>query len=212
MAPTPGGTWSRFQDLVFSDLQRYRPGEASWLKVAVRCLTLPGLIGSVIMRAQQVCWDSGRIKAAQVLRTVGVVVLSADFVPGGNIGRGLLLAHPAGVTFGTPGLTIGDDVSFAAGVTCAARFPDENMGGQELATIGDGAVIGAHAVLVGPVKIGRNALVGANAVVLSDVPDDAVVMGNPARRVGTREEGSYGTRSGPSLQDAAGPDGDERSA
>ena len=48
-------------------------------------------------------------------------------------------------------------------------------------------MIGAHAVLVGPVRIGRNAMVGSNSVVLSDVPDNAVVIGNPARRVGTRE-------------------------
>ncbi|HEY4376930.1 MAG TPA: serine acetyltransferase, partial [Acidimicrobiales bacterium] len=58
---------------------------------------------------------------------------------------------------------------------------------QEFATICDDAVLGAHAVLVGGVRIGRNAMVGANSVVLSDVADDAVVLGNPARQVGTRE-------------------------
>ena len=62
------------------------------------------------------------------------------------------------------------------------------MGHQEFATIGDGAVIGAHAVLVGPVKIGRNAMVGSNSVVLTDVPDNAVVFGIPARRVGNRDD------------------------
>jgi len=36
------------------------------------------------------------------------------------------------------------------------------------------------------VRIGRRAVVGANSVVLSDVPDYAVVIGVPARRVGTR--------------------------
>jgi serine O-acetyltransferase len=44
-------------------------------------------------------------------------------------------------------------------------------------------------VLVGGVRIGTNAVVGANAVVLSDVPDDAVVFGSPARRVGTHGSG-----------------------
>jgi serine O-acetyltransferase len=151
------------------------------------------MLASVLLRAQQCLWDSGRKQPAMMLRTVGVIVLGVDFVPGAKIGRGLLLGHPNGVTIGNEGLTIGDDVSFAGGVTCAARHPDERLGSQEFATIGDGAIIGAHAVLVGPVKIGRNALVGANSVVLSDVPDDAVVIGNPARRVGTREEGTFGT-------------------
>lgn len=188
MAARPEGTWKRFRDLVFSDLQRYRPGEASWLKVAVRSVTLPGMIASVIVRAQQCLWDSGRQRSAMALRTVGLVVMGMDVVAGAKIGPGLLLAHPLGVTIGTEGLTIGANVSFAGGVTCAARYPDPDLAYQEFATIEDGAVIGAHAVLVGPVRIGRNAMVGSNSVVLSDVPDNAVVFGIPARRVGNRDD------------------------
>ncbi|GIJ44578.1 acetylglucosamine-1-phosphate uridylyltransferase [Virgisporangium aliadipatigenens] len=49
--------------------------------------------------------------------------------------------------------------------------------------IGDGASIGARAVCVAPVRIGRWALVAAGAVVTTDVPDFALVVGVPARRV-----------------------------
>jgi sugar O-acyltransferase (sialic acid O-acetyltransferase NeuD family) len=73
--------------------------------------------------------------------------------------------------------------------------------------IGDGATIGPGATLaglvqVGPcadvytgavvlprVRIGANAVVGAGAVVLKDVPDDAVVVGNPARIIKQRNPG-----------------------
>lgn len=51
-------------------------------------------------------------------------------------------------------------------------------------TIGDGASIGARAVCVAPVSIGRWALVAAGAVVTRDVPDHALVAGVPARQVG----------------------------
>ena len=51
-------------------------------------------------------------------------------------------------------------------------------------TIGDGAAIGARAVCVAPVTVGRWALVGSGAVVTTDVPDFALVVGVPARRVG----------------------------
>ena len=51
-------------------------------------------------------------------------------------------------------------------------------------TIGDGASIGARAVCVAPVTIGRWALVAAGAVVTKDVPDFALVVGVPARRIG----------------------------
>lgn len=48
----------------------------------------------------------------------------------------------------------------------------------------DGASIGARAVCVAPVRIGKWALVGAGSVVTNDVPDFALVVGNPARQVG----------------------------
>lgn len=51
-------------------------------------------------------------------------------------------------------------------------------------TVRYGASIGARAVCVAPVVIGRWALVGAGAVVVDDVLDYALVAGNPARRIG----------------------------
>jgi UDP-2-acetamido-3-amino-2,3-dideoxy-glucuronate N-acetyltransferase len=51
-------------------------------------------------------------------------------------------------------------------------------------TIGEGASIGARAVCVAPVRIGAWATVAAGAVVIRDVPDHALVVGVPARRVG----------------------------
>jgi serine O-acetyltransferase len=180
------GAQLSFRELVFSDLARYRAdANPSWLKVLVRCITVPGMIASLIIRAQQCLFRAGKVRPASMLRTVGIVLLGADFGPGMEIGTGLMIAHPVGVNIGY-GLKIGDNVSFAAGVTAAARYYDaDDETAQEFATICDGATIGAHAVLVGGVRIGTNAVVGANSVVLSDVPDDAVVFGNPARRVGT---------------------------
>jgi UDP-2-acetamido-3-amino-2,3-dideoxy-glucuronate N-acetyltransferase len=51
-------------------------------------------------------------------------------------------------------------------------------------TIEDGASIGARAVCVAPVNIGKWATIAAGAVVTKDVPDFALMMGVPARRVG----------------------------
>lgn len=50
--------------------------------------------------------------------------------------------------------------------------------------VGEGASIGARAVCVAPVRVGRWALVAAGAVVTRDVPDFGLVVGVPARRVG----------------------------
>jgi UDP-2-acetamido-3-amino-2,3-dideoxy-glucuronate N-acetyltransferase len=51
-------------------------------------------------------------------------------------------------------------------------------------TIREGASIGASATCVAPITIGRWSLVGAGSVVIADVPDFALVVGSPARRVG----------------------------
>lgn len=48
-------------------------------------------------------------------------------------------------------------------------------------TIGDAAWIGANAIILPGVRIGRNAIVGAGALVLDDVPDNTVVTGKPAK-------------------------------
>lgn len=186
MSTPESATSPGFRELVFSDLARYRAdANPSWVKVLARCLTLPGMIASLIVRGQQCLHRAGHVRSAAMLRTVGTVLVSADFGPGMQIGTGFMLVHPIGVNIGY-GVRIGDNVTFAGGVTAAARYYDDS-GPQEFATICDGATIGAHAVLVGGVRIGRDAVVGANSVVLSDVPDGAVVLGNPARRVGTRE-------------------------
>jgi UDP-2-acetamido-3-amino-2,3-dideoxy-glucuronate N-acetyltransferase len=51
-------------------------------------------------------------------------------------------------------------------------------------TVLEGASIGARAVCVAPITIGRWSMVGAGAVVIDDVPDFAIVVGVPARKIG----------------------------
>lgn len=51
-----------------------------------------------------------------------------------------------------------------------------------------GATIGANATIVCGISIGRYAFVGAGAVVTKDIPDYALVVGNPARRTGWMSE------------------------
>jgi acetyltransferase-like isoleucine patch superfamily enzyme len=65
--------------------------------------------------------------------------------------------------------------------------------------IREGASIGASSTCVAPVTIGRWALVGAGSVVIKDVPDFALVVGSPARRVGW-----VGTAGHPLTKDSEG--------
>jgi UDP-2-acetamido-3-amino-2,3-dideoxy-glucuronate N-acetyltransferase len=67
--------------------------------------------------------------------------------------------------------------------------------------IADGASIGARAVCVAPLTIGRWSMVAAGAVVTKDVPDFALVVGVPARQVG------WVGRAGVRLTERAGENG-----
>lgn len=101
------------------------------------------------------------------------------------IGEGCILR-------GQGGITIGDDVYLAPLVQILAvnhvyHDPTRPISHQGITVqgiaIADGAWIGGGAIILDGVRIGRNAVVGAGAVVTKDVPDYAIVVGNPARVV-----------------------------
>ena len=55
-------------------------------------------------------------------------------------------------------------------------------------TLSDCVVVGSGAQILGPVMVGANAKIGSNAVVTKDVPENAVMIGIPAKNVGTATE------------------------
>jgi acetyltransferase-like isoleucine patch superfamily enzyme len=81
------------------------------------------------------------------------------------------------------GVTIDDNVFIGPGVTFTNdRYPKASGEWKLLPTrIKNGASIGAGAVILPGITIGKNAIVGAGAIVTENVPDKAVVAGNPAR-------------------------------
>ncbi|MSR07495.1 MAG: acyltransferase [Gemmatimonadetes bacterium] len=87
-------------------------------------------------------------------------------------------------------LTIGDRVSIAPRVTIVTSSHPNNSHIRAFAPVRQGPIviesdawIGAGAVILPGVRIGRGAIVGANAVVTSDVPPLHVVAGQPAKTV-----------------------------
>lgn len=54
--------------------------------------------------------------------------------------------------------------------------------------IGDNVFIGANATILPNVKIGSNVIIGAGSIVTKDIPDNSLVVGNPARVVGTYDD------------------------
>lgn len=95
---------------------------------------------------------------------------------------------PFTVLDGSGGLTVGDDVTFSAGVQVythdSLRSTLEGAAIERAPVrIGNNVYIGPNAVIARGVTLGDRAVVGANSLVLSDVPAGAKVAGNPARRL-----------------------------
>jgi serine O-acetyltransferase len=96
-----------------------------------------------------------------------------------SIGPGLYLGHFGGVVV-SPLAVIGKNVNIAQGVTIGQTNRGLKVGAP---IIGDRVWIGAHALVVGGIHIGNEALIGPGAYVNFDVPDRAVVIGNPGKIV-----------------------------
>lgn len=97
-----------------------------------------------------------------------------------QVGRQVVIEHQGGIVIHGAS-TIGDRCIIRQNCTLGIRSLDELDAAPVLE---EGVNVGAGAVLLGRIRIGRNATIGANAVVLSDVPPGATAVGVPARVLG----------------------------
>jgi UDP-2-acetamido-3-amino-2,3-dideoxy-glucuronate N-acetyltransferase len=108
---------------------------------------------------------------------------------GVKIGNGVKIENNVSIF---TGVTLEDDVFcgpsavFTNVKTPRSAFPRNDAKRRSKTRVKRGATIGANATIVCGAKIGRYAFVGAGAVVTEDVAGFALVVGNPARRVGWR--------------------------
>ena len=111
--------------------------------------------------------------------------------PAAKIGKNLFIDHGMGVVIGETS-DIGDNVTIYHNATLGGISPSINSNEQRRVkrhpTLKDNVVVGSGAQVLGPIEVGKNAKIGSNAVVTKDVPENAVMIGIPARNVGTTTE------------------------
>lgn len=89
-----------------------------------------------------------------------------------KVGSGLRFAHPYSTILNAE--SIGDNFSC---IHCTTIGKKDGRRPR----IGNNVTVGCHVAIIGDITIGNNVTIGAGSVVVKDVPDNAVVVGNPAR-------------------------------
>jgi serine O-acetyltransferase len=113
----------------------------------------------------------------RLLSQIARLLTGIEIHPGADIGPGLFIDHGMGVVIGETAV-VGRGVTLFHGVTLGGV---DARPGRRHPWVGDGAVIGAGAKVLGALYVGEGALIGAQSVVLADVPPGATAVGVPAK-------------------------------
>ena len=128
---------------------------------------------------------------ARIISQFSRFMTGIEIHPKAKIGKNLFIDHGMGVVIGETS-DIGDNVTIYHMATLGGISPSINSDKQREIkrhpTLQDNVVIGSGAQVLGPITIGKNAKIGANAVVTKDVPENGVMVGIPAKNVGTATE------------------------
>lgn len=137
----------------------------------------PGLHAIWAQRISHWLWSKGFKLEARLLSHVFRFLTGIEIHPAAKIGRRFFIDHGIGVVIGETA-EIGDDVLIYQGVVLGGVSRQKS---KRHPTIGNRVVIGAGAVLLGPIKVGDGARIGAGSVVINDVPENSTVVGVPGR-------------------------------
>ena len=142
-------------------------------------LLYPGIWALAFHRVAHILYRSRLYFLARFVNHLSRMLTAIDIHPGARIGRNFFVDH--GFTVIGETAEIGDDVTIYQCVTLGGTDPANGIAGKRHPTIGDGAIIGSGAQILGPITVGARARIGANAVVTRDVMEAAIMVGIPAR-------------------------------
>ena len=142
-------------------------------------LTYPGVKALAAHRVSHFLWNHGFKLLARMHSQFWRFWTQIEIHPGATIASGVFIDHGAGLVIGETAI-VEKGAMLYHGVTLGGTGKDV---GKRHPTVREGALVSAHAQVIGPIEIGAKAKVGAGAVVVSDVPSDVTVVGIPAKIV-----------------------------
>ncbi|MBN1894583.1 serine O-acetyltransferase [bacterium] len=153
------------------------PAARSWLEVL---FCYPGLHALWMHRIAHGLWNHKLRFLARALSQWNRFCTNIEIHPGAQIGSRFFIDHGSGVVIGET-TVVGDNVLLYQGVVLGGTSLTK---GKRHPTIGKDVVVGAGAILLGPITVGDGAKIGAGSVVIHDVPPEKTVVGVPARVAG----------------------------
>jgi serine O-acetyltransferase len=173
-----------------SDLKRNYQVEVSESVTPTRLKLLgrlfsPRLAPVLLIRLSQAAYRSQIRPVAKLFAMLNYICFGIEVGLKGEIGPGLYLPHTVGTVLGA--FRIGANAMIFQGVTLGASQLDISFTPALRPTLEDNVTVGAGAKVLGAITIGQGATVGANAVVVSNVLPATVVGGIPARPLDNRE-------------------------
>ena len=151
-------------------------------------LTYPGVKAVFLHRIANFFCTAKFDLIARIISQFSRFITGIEIHPKAKIGKNLFIDHGMGVVIGETS-EIKDNVTIYHMVTLGGISPsidsDEQRNTKRHPTLENNVVVGSGAQILGPVVVGQNAKIGANAVVTKNVPENAIMVGIPAKNVGT---------------------------
>jgi serine O-acetyltransferase len=157
-------------------------------------LTYPGVKAVFFHKLAHLFHVAGFDLIARIISQTIRFFTGIEIHPGAKIGKNLFIDHGMGVVIGETS-EIGNNVTIYHAVTLGGSSPSIDTESQRHEkrhpTIGNDVVIGSGAQIIGPVNVGDGARIAANAVVVKDVPENATMVGIPAKAVKLENKGNF---------------------
>lgn len=149
-------------------------------------LDIQGYQSLQVHRVAHALWGQGRKVLASALQSRVSEVFGVDIHPAAKTGDEILVDHGTGVVIGETAI-VGNRVSLMQGVTLGGTGKET---GDRHPKVAEGVLIGAHATILGNIRIDECVMIAAGSLVLQDVPPHSIVAGVPAKLIGRVHEPS----------------------
>jgi serine O-acetyltransferase len=175
-------------DSFYSDTGTFlgKPGLRQTVRVG---LVKPGAQAVLFFRFYKWLYNMGLRLLPEFLSRINLLLTGAEIDPGAEIGPGCRIGHASGVVIGR-GVIIGKDSWILNNVTLGGRGHSRfHVAEPGYPTLGDDVILYTGVTVLGNVVIGDGAVIGAHSLVLDSIPAGALAVGSPARVIKTLSEG-----------------------